>query len=465
MSMLSSRFIARVPRFITKNIEAHIHAQKEFSNCLTPFREAFQSNYISGCREAARDWPNGQLAKSAILEALQADEFAMRSLQLKAKKPLLPGFRYDHYAQVTSQATAGFQYSAVTLRMPARGQMPMPNYVEKVAGTALNFTSALAKRSRHVSPEMAVRYTAEEQPEAAFKRYTDYVSHMESQPVQEMLQKLNITAPREIGNSLRNQADRSNIFQTNMFVQGDQSLCLQVWTERTGSLGKKLSKNGLNTIEEHIDEGFTLAERTKAALERSAKKGLDDYVSAKMLRNNPFSSRLSTQGLSRYEEATQYLLNHEIASDLQHIAFSGTGIEFKILRDGTARVIQRNKQGQILSNQTFKGDTVQAGIDGAIDHATDLLLDPELPQLSKTRRFLLNPIHEVKRNVQHNVDRLAEGKWFQAKTKSQIKAAPDMDEAAKQSWMPRIPMWEARINRLKQTIHTNRTDSTQLAAS
>jgi hypothetical protein len=447
--------MAQASHFIKKNSKLHAEAQRQFSNLMRDKKLDAQGIYCGACNDAAHAAPRARSAMRRAMDMAHADEFAARSLQLKPKNPILPGFKYDDYLQVKSMAAAGFKHPTVTLRLPNRGHMDMETYVEQTCNMGQAFVRALTNRSKHVDPRMAVRYSKTERPMDAISRYTGAVDFMESPDVQRCLASLSESAPKGLKSSLRNQA-QSTPYRTDIHMSKDQAVQIQIANDRTGTLNKSLSCTESKPIEVHIADGFDLAGRTKAALDATAKAGLDKHLSPKMLRTNAFSKKLSTQGLSRYEEATQYLLTPTINFDLKQIASSGAGVEFKILRDGTARVIQRNKQGEIVSNHTFKGNTVQAGIDDAIDHATDLLLDPELPQLRQTRQFVLNPFHEVKRNAQYNVDRLTEGKGFQLKAKSQTKASPDMDEEPRVSWKS---SWTAKWKKPGQKLQADRQDT------
>ena len=277
-------------------------------------------------------------------EKLQAME--ARLAQREAQLPFMTGMTFKfpslspqgrEYAQVRSPLVMGQKHPTVEAAFPRRGEVPVPEYVQRVQKFAVEYNPTMQhKRSPFVSPRLAVNQRGLS-PEEALRGYRK-TYHAFTRPVRfEHLAVSPELTRDKLAEGLANSSVHTKVLQNGEFrikVQHNPTL---------GPVTVKLPMEAGISSGQHLDKGLETAVRLHKALQPDAV--LSKHLSPKILRTNALTKRVNLKELTTFEQAKATFSDPAIQQRIG--VLQAQGFEVKVLRDMTFRIIRRNAKGEI----------------------------------------------------------------------------------------------------------------------
>ncbi len=294
----------------------------------------------------------------------------------------------QEYAQVRSPLVMGVKHPTVKATFPVRSDVPIPAYAERVQNFAVRFNRAMTeRRSPFVSPRLAVRTGLS--PEAALQGYEGFYNAFQ-RPLR--LEHPAVTAGgtrHQLAADLAQEAVHTKVLQTGQFrVQVKHNPAL-------GPVTVKIPMTPGHTPSRHLENGLSKAVRLHQALQPDL--SVERHLSPKMLRTNAVTRRINLNKLPIFEQALAILSSPEIQERLQDLTTQG--VEVKVLRDMTFRVLRRNAKGEVAKEYRLSvrpGEGMRQFIERGMEKAEEKARKP-LPEKPSFLRQLRNEFRPLKK--------------------------------------------------------------------
>lgn len=329
------------------------------------FERAAKRNQVA--QKALQDFEKANVGNDADLIALS---------RLKIKRKLSLNGTGKEYARIKSTPKLGEKHPVVKVKLPARGDQPVAEYVTNTHISAKDYIAALETRSPFVSPRLARQG---KDIKASVAQYNDATAAFnriclngDTEPFAQVLAEQPMPVKVLQNGKFRIQVqDRSDV----------------------GRLSAKLNL-GKQTMAEHIRAGLEKARRLHNALE---KDNVSAHLSNKLVRNNFVQKQVDFRALEHLE-AAKATLNDQYKR-IQKLERKGVFV--KVLRDKTFRIIVQNSEGVVAKTRHIrftKHTDMATHIENGLKQAK-LLSKQELPEEIATKQKLKNKFSPFKNKV------------------------------------------------------------------